>query len=427
MTRPRTPTIAFAFGVALALAGALDLHAQTTAYTGATVWDGTGAPSRPDVTILVEDGRISAIGPDVSVPAAARTVSLDGKFVIPGLVNAHGHVTGGWTPDPSASEQERIREDLRLYARYGVTSVNSLGDGHAALEVAREGHEGRDHARLLAAGPVVTAHDPTEARATARANVDAGADWLKLRVDDNLGSSEPMPWTAVAAVLEVGVEHDVPVATHLFYLDDARRLLELGTDLLAHSVRDREADADFVAQLTESGVCYVPTLTREVSTFVYDDRPDFFDDPFFQRFALVGEVRRLEQPEVQRQFRESESAEGYRRALSRAEANLVTLHEAGVPIAFGTDSGPPARFPGYFEHMELWMMVDAGLTPAEALRSATEVAADCSGFTDVGTLEPRHWADFLVLEEDPTTDIEATRSLERVFVGGREVSMEPGG
>ncbi|MDZ7778975.1 MAG: amidohydrolase family protein [Gemmatimonadota bacterium] len=425
MSRFLAPTIAL--GVALALAGPVDVRAQATAYTGATVWDGTGAPSRLDVTMLVEGGRIAEIGPDVSVPATARTVSLDGKFVIPGLVNAHGHVTGGWATDPSASEEERIRQDLRLYARYGVTSVNSLGDGRAALAVASEAHDGRTHARLLAAGPVVTAHDRLAAREAARRNVEAGAAWLKLRVDDNLGSSEPMPWDAVAAVLEVGVEHGVPVATHLFYLDDARRLLELGTDLVAHSVRDREVDADFVAQLTESGVCYVPTLTREVSTFVYGSRPDFFDDPFFRRFALAREVRRLEQPEVQRRFRESASAEGYRRALPRAEANLVTLHEAGARIAFGTDSGPPARFPGYFEHMELWMMVEAGLTPAEALRSATAVAADCSGFTEVGTLEVGRRADFLVLGEDPTVDIEATRSLERVFVGGREVSMAPGG
>jgi len=73
------------------------------------------------------------------------------------------------------------------------------------------------------------------------------------------------------------------------------------------------------------------------------------------------------------------------------------------------------------------MMVAAGLTPSEALASATSVAADCSGFQDVGTLEPGHWADFLVLGADPTVDIEATRSLERVYIGGREIPGAAGG
>src|SRR5690606_30997921 len=156
-----------------------------------------------------------------------------------------------------------------------------------------------------------------------------------------------MPWEAVEAVLAVGREHDVPVATHLFYLDDAVRLLEMGSGLIGHSVRDRDVDDDFVRRLTGSGVCYVPTLTREVSTYVYGERPDFFDDPFFRSHALPGEVRRLEDPAVQARFRESPTADAYRQALEQAQANLAVLHDAGARIAFGTDSGPAARFPGY--------------------------------------------------------------------------------
>jgi imidazolonepropionase-like amidohydrolase len=101
--------------------------------------------------------------------------------------------------------------------------------------------------------------------------------------------------------------------------------------------------------------------------------------------------------------------------------NLKALSDAGAPIAMGTDAGPAARFPGYFEHLELWMMVDAGLTPEEALSSATGIAASCIRRDDVGTLEPGRWADFLVLSENPLADIEATRSLERVYIAGNEV------
>lgn len=402
------------------------LAAQTTAFTGATVWDGTGAPARSGVTLLVEGERISAIGANVSIPESATVVPLDGKFVMPGLVNAHGHVSGAWATDVDADPEDRIRQDLLLYARYGITSVVSLGDDRPALEVAGStttmpGASRGVHARLRASGPVVTARNPAEARRTAEANVDGGAAWLKLRVDDNLGTSEPMPWPAVEAVLDVGRERGVPVATHLFYLEDARRLLDMGTGLVAHSVRDVEMDSGFLHTLERSGVCYVPTLTRELSTFVYEGRPGFFDDPFFQRHALAREVRRLEDPAVQEAFRAGPTADGYRDALEVARRNLILAHDAGIQVAFGTDSGPAARFPGYFEHLELWMMVDAGMSPADALRSATAVAAACGGLEEVGTLEPGRLADFLVLGDDPTRDIEATRSLERVFVGGREV------
>jgi imidazolonepropionase-like amidohydrolase len=419
---PRRKAVA-AFGILLAFAAAAaPASAQTVAYTGATVWDGTGAPARAGVTMVVQDGRITAVGADVAVPSGARIERLDGKFVMPGLVNAHGHVSGAWTTRPGAPEADRIRDDLLLYARYGVTSVNSLGDGTTAIRIASEPiSPDAPHARLLASGPVVTASDPATARADAQRHADAGARWLKLRVDDNLGTSSPMPWEAVEAVFGVGRERGLPVATHMFYLDDALRLLELGTGMVAHSVRDVDVDQDFIARLAASDACYVPTLTRELSTFVYAERPEFFADPFFQRWALADEVRRLEDPAVQASFRSSPTAEGYRRALEQASRNLVTLHDAGIPVAFGTDTGPAGRFLGYFEHLELWMMVEAGMSSTDALRSATAVAAACSGFEDVGTLEPGRLADFLVLAADPTADIGATRTLERVFVGGVEI------
>jgi imidazolonepropionase-like amidohydrolase len=406
--------------------GADALDAQTIAYTGATVWDGTAAAPIVDATLLVENGVVQAVGTSVTVPASATVIPLDGSFVIPGLVNTHGHVTGRWSATQGASEEARVRADLLLYARYGITTVASLGDGDAALRVAATAHDGHAHARLIAAGPVITERTPEAARARARANVEGGASWLKLRVDDNLGASDPMPWDAVEAVFEVARETGVPVATHIFYLEDARRLLEMGTGMVGHSVRDTRVDAAFTTALAESGVCYVPTLTREVSTFVYGERPDFFDDPFFRRFALESEVTRLDDAAVRARFREDPTAARYRRALDQAMENLPVLQASGVRIGMGTDSGPAARFPGYFEHLELSLMVQAGLTPLEALRSATGIAADCLGRDDIGILESGRQADFIVLRDDPTGDIDATRTLERVFVGGIEIPMTNG-
>jgi imidazolonepropionase-like amidohydrolase len=96
MMAVRTLT-ALAFTLALAACGTT--QSTAVAYTGATVWDGTGAPAVPNATIVVDGGRITAIGPDVDVPRGAATVSLAGRWVIPGLIESHGHVTGGWAPE----------------------------------------------------------------------------------------------------------------------------------------------------------------------------------------------------------------------------------------------------------------------------------------------------------------------------------------
>ena len=424
MTNPRLVGTTLLL-TALAGCGPSSPDAAATAFTGATLWDGTGGPPVEGATLVVRDGRVVSVEAGGAVPPGATEVGLSGTWVTPGLVNAHGHVSGRWALGDIADEVRRVYEDLELFARYGVTTVNSLGDGEAVLAARDSASPTAPRARLRAAGPVITAFDPDEAREAAVENVMLGADWLKLRVDDNLGTTEKMPWDAVSAVLEVGEEHGVPVATHLFYLEDAKRLLAMGTDMIAHSIRDVPVDQDFVDQLLGSGVCYVPTLTREVSTFVYADRPEFFDDPFFIEHAHPEEVERVSEPDFMARMAESPAAAGYREALDQALENVVTLAEAGVPVAMGTDAGPPGRFPGYFEHLELWMMVDAGMTPEEALRSATAVAAECVRVDDVGTLEAGKWADFLVFEENPLEDIRNTRSLERTYVAGNPVGNVP--
>ena len=104
-----------------------------------------------------------------------------------------------------------------------------------------------------------------------------------------------------------------------------------------------------------------------------------------------------------------------------ASVNLKKLADAGVKIAFGTDSGPPARFQGYFEHLELELMAKAGLSPKQIIVSATGDAAGSLGLEDVGTLEPGKWADFIVLTDNPLEDIKNTRSIESVWIAGNRV------
>ena len=121
-------------------------------------------------------------------------------------------------------------------------------------------------------------------------------------------------------------------------------------------------------------------------------------------------------------MRDNEGAQHYKNiALPNAMSNLKILSDAGVKIAMGTDSGPAARFQGYFEHLEMSMMVNAGMTPMQVLQSATSVAADCLGLNYLGTLEAGKWADIVVLDADPLTDINNTKSVSQVWIAGNLV------
>ena len=395
---------------------------ETVAFTGASIWDGTSGEIIEDAVLLVREGRVAEIGTGVP-PAGSRKVKLDDMWIVPGFINSHGHVSGRWAQADIRDASRRVAGDLALYAHYGITTVLSLGDEPREAFALRDSQNapGLDRARIFLAGPVIADEDPHGAAARAADNAVAGVDWLKLRVDDNLGTADKMPWPSVEAVLAVGAETGTPVATHIFYYDDALRLLESGSSLIAHSVRDRDVDNAFIDAIREAGVCYVPTLVREVSTFVYAERPAFFDDPFFLEAADRSEMARVTQPDYMAEVAASPFAAGYREALKQAQKNLRALQAAGIPIAFGTDSGPPGRFPGYFEHMEFALMSEAGLSPEQILRSATSVAADCLGLDDVGTLEEGNWADFLVLEANPLDDLAATRTIRQVYIGGSEV------
>jgi imidazolonepropionase-like amidohydrolase len=396
---------------------------QVTAFVGARIWDGTGAPAIPDGIMLVRQGRITYVGPRgaIPVPPGATVVNLEGRTVIPGLINTHGHVGGVIGLEGGHYDRNNLIRQLRLYAEYGVTAVNSLGgDGEEAIALRDEqSMPGLDRARIFVAGAVVTGSTVREALGQVQQNADMGVDWMKLRVDDNLGASQKMSPEIYSAIIDRTHELGLRLASHLFYLDDAKALMRAGTDFIAHSVRDTDVDDEFLGLLAQSGICYTPTLTREVSTFVYENRPDFFDDPFFLSHADPVVLEELQEPEQQARFARGQP---YKAALQVALRNLKTISDAGLPVVMGTDTGPAARFQGYFEHMELDLMAEAGLTPEQILRSATGVAAECLRLDDeIGTLRPNRWADFVVLTENPLVDIQNAHSIESVWIAGEEL------
>src|SRR5262249_44438610 len=134
-------------------------------------------------------------------------------------------------------------------------------------------------------------------------------------------------------------------------------------------------------------------------------------------------VEQLKEPARQAAMKNSKSAQRYKAGLEVANRNLKKLSDAGIKIAMGTDTGPPARFQGYFELMELEMMAKAGVTPKEVLISATRDAARCQKLNDLGTLEANKWADFVVLDADPLANVSNTRKISAVYVAGNRAAQ----
>ena len=403
-------------GISLGLAPATRAQAPVTAFVGATLIDGTGAPPVENGVVVVRDGRIAAAGraASVSIPAGAMQVDLRGKTLLPGFVNAHGHVD-----DPMGS-RPNLERQLQLYGRYAITSVLSLGEETGAGATLRGDTRGR--ARLFFAGPVVDGNTAEAAGTAADKTVAFKPDWVKIRVDDNAGAGTKMPRAAYKAAIDRAHAAGLPIAAHMYYLDDAKQLLRDGIDLLAHSVRDVPVDQELITLARDRNVCLVPTLMRDVSIFVYESTPEFFSDPFFTRYANQATVKTLTSPERQAQVRNNPNSAKFKQVVDLAGRNMMQMKKAGVKIAMGTDSGAANRFQGYFEHMELELMVKAGLTPMQAIVAATGDAASCiKRAGSVGTLQPGAWADLAVYAANPALDIKNTKTLESVWVAGEKL------
>ena len=395
------------------------------AFVGARIIDGTAAEPIEDGVLVITAGRIRSVGPRsaVTIPEGARQIDVSGKTIMPGLINAHGHVGGTLGLGGGQYNTGNLLRQLGLYARYGVTTVNSLGgDEEQGFALRNRQHDpDLNRARIFVAGSVVVGDSEAAIRAEVNRNADMGANFIKVRIDDNLGATQKMPRHLFDALVDQAHIRRLPVAVHLFYLEDAKYMLNAGADLIAHSVRDLPVDTEFINLINAKDVCYIPTLTREVSTFVYENEPEFFSDPFFLKEVEPAIIEQLKSPERQSRLRNSSSAQRYKIALEVAMANIRALDEAGVKIAMGTDTGPPARFQGYFEHLEMQMMVAAGMSPLDAIRASTGVAADCINVGDVGTLEPGKWGDLVVLGANPAVDIENTKTIESVWIAGNRV------
>jgi imidazolonepropionase-like amidohydrolase len=413
---------------------------------GARLIDGTGRPARDNAALVIDGGRITAVGTAGTLrrPKGARVIDVHGRTIMPGLISAHSHagLVTGTANRADAYTREAVQNAAIVYEQYGVTSVVTLGlNRDLVYELRDQQKQGTfPGASIFTAGRGIGAPDgtppqpvapdqiyrpttPELARAAVREMAGHHVDIVKIWVDDNFGRFTKMPPEVYRAVIDECHKHGLRVAAHVFYLADAKALVAAGVDVLAHSVRDLPVDAELVRALKSRGVFYIPTLSVDESFFVFAEQPEVMNDEFFTRAVSPELVQMFQSKAYRDKVQANPAVPKEKAALTVALGNLKTLHDAGAKVAFGTDSGAlPERIPGWGEHHELELMVRAGLTPMDAIVAATRTSAALIKATDRGTLEPGKRADFLVLAADPLADIRNTRQLVTVWHAGREVA-----
>ena len=413
------------------------------ALKGARLIDGTGRPAIENSVLVIEGDHIVAAGKagTVSIPKDVVVQDVTGKTIIPALSNLHGHLglsSNGADNVAGHYTQENVLKQLNKYLSYGVATVASLGQDEDEIfkirDAQRAGNIGG--ARMYTAGrgfleytgkPSPTdvryrPRNPDEARGDVRELAAHHPDFLKMWVDDGLGHGTKIQPAIYQAIIDEAHKQHIRVFAHEFYLGDAKALLAAGLDGFAHSIRDQPVDNDLIKTMKARGVFLIPTLVRDEVLFAYADNLKWLEDPFFLGGLEPGALAIIRSPENVEKGRKDPDIAKYRAGLEMGKKNLKTLSDAGVKIAFGTDSGIPTRFPGYFEHRELQLMVEAGLTPMQAIVAATGTNAEIlGGAKEFGTLQTGRRADFLVLDANPLDDIHNTEKLSAVWQAGKTV------
>ena len=249
------------------------------------------------------------------------------------------------------------------------------------------------------------------------------ADLVKIWLDD-AGKSLPakVKPEVYSAVIDEAHKNGLRVAAHIFDLDDAKAIVRAGVDIIAHGVRDKPVDAEFIDMMKARSVWYIATMVLDDSNFIFAEQPPWMREPFFQR-ALHPAVRALlDDPAYRERTLALPATTKNRTAVATNKQNLKALHDAGVRIGFGSDSGVGLRIPGVAEHRELALMVEAGFTPMQAITVATSNTAALLKLDDRGALAAGKLADLVVLDADPSSDIANTKRIHAVWHRGKKAA-----
>ncbi len=423
-----------------------DDQARFVVLEGARLIDGTGRPPIEGSVVVIEDGKVRSVGTrqGTRLLQGAKRIDLRGKTIIPALICLHAHLgmtQNGVEMAKGSYTEENVRRQLEKYLAYGVGRVVSLGSDQELIyqlrEAARSGN--LPGARIYTAGrgfgvpggypptlasgqDVYRPQTPEQARAQVGELASHHADFVKMWVDDDFGRLPKMKPEIYRAIIEEAHRRHLRVIAHVFYLADAKDLVKAGLDGLGHSVRDQPADHELIDAMKARKVFLIPTLVRDESTFIFAQSAPWLDDPFFQAGVDSSVLTTLRNPSFIAKFGANPNLPKLQAAFEMGKKNLKTLADAGVEIGLGTDSGPPLRFQGYFEHRELQLLVESGMTPMQALVTATATSAKILGARDLGTLERGKRADFLVLDANPLDNIRNTEKLSAVWQSGRPLT-----
>jgi imidazolonepropionase-like amidohydrolase len=403
-------------------AGALAQEAtsSTRVFENVQVFDGEAL--LPATTVVVQDGIITALGPDAAVPEGTEIVDGSGRTLLPGLIDAHVHV---FTPAM-----------LQQAAVFGVTTVlDMFTDEGFAAQMRAEQAAGPVTARadMLSAGTLATSPDghgaqfgididtltaPDQAEQWVADRVAAGADYIKVVIEsgEEMGFTQPtLDEDTVRAVIEAAHAQGLSVVTHVQTAEAAAMAVSAGTDGLAHMFSDEVPDQALIDAMVANDVFVIPTFSVFQSIGA-DDLVDttIAQDERLSPFLSPADLQSLASP-----YHGFEDL-----SFQVALEGIELLRAAGVRILAGTDAPNPGTAFGASMHRELELLTQAGLTPSEALAAATSGNADTFGLTDRGRVAEGQLADLVLVEGDPTLDITATRDIVAVYRQGVPIDRD---
>lgn len=426
-------------------------QASAIAVTGGTLIDGTGAGPVADSVVVMAGGRILAAGPRaaVEIPPDATVLNARGKWIIPGLIDAHVHYSqsGGLYTRPDmidlrenvsyerevAGIRERLDGTFRRYLCSGVTSTVDVGGPFWNFEVRDKASKMALAPRVAVAGPLVSTYepdilppddpdvilveDPAAARALVRRELARKPDLVKIWFVLGPGAVLEKLVPTVQAAIDESHTGGVRAAVHAMELETAKAAVRAGADILVHGVSDRPVDDEFIRLVLDRGVIYTTTLV------VFEG----YDKVLGQQVTMTDADKVCGDPAVIATWDdlaamgfEPNRYSGEAESLRIASANLKRMQNAGAVIAAGTDAGNIGTLHGPALHREFELMAEAGLSPMQILVAATRNAARVfRAEPETGTLEPGKLADLLILEADPLADIRNARKIATVVKGGQ--------
>ncbi len=411
----------------------------------ALVFDGT---SCSPATVVLRGSCIEQVAAADAVVVAGTELRFDGSTVLPGLFDAHTHVTSPSGPDSGLAGDEVVGASFRAALRAGVLTELDLGASeHVIFEVRRRVRDGDLLApELLAAGPLLTptgghpcyagsapgdlcdlVDDPAQARAAVSELAADQADVIKVVIESGHEGFEvpEIGPDVLRAVADQAAAVGLRVVAHVSHAADIDLALDSGIRLFAHVPTYDEMTAQQAQRLADAGAVVIPTLSvRDGYVRLSSGTMSELDDPGLADDVPASEIAALQDPARLGKVSDPANRPRYQAQLDHMRVNLRRCLEAGVTIAAGTDAGNLGVFHGLAVRRELLLWVQQGMSPSAALRSATLVPAQLLGLPARGRIEPGANADLLVVEGNPCERIEALWDVEAVFRHGQRLDRD---